>query len=152
MTARHHDHEQVVPRGALVGAAALIAVTIALAAGARRARPGPPDGAPPLVAVDVRFEDRPGGAVAVLDADSGREVGAIAPGTNGFVRGVLRGMFRNRKLEALGRDGRFRLAREADGSLTIADPATGRRVDLGAFGPTNAAAFGDLLARAARPQ
>jgi putative photosynthetic complex assembly protein len=143
-----HPHEQVVPRGALIGAAALIVATIALAAGARHARPATA-AAPPLAEfADVRFEDRPGGALAVLDAATGREVGALAPGTNGFVRGVLRGMFRGRKLESLGRDGRFRLARDEGGRLTLEDPATGRVVDLRSFGPTNAAAFDGLLAAA----
>jgi putative photosynthetic complex assembly protein len=72
-------------------------------------------------------------------------VATIAPETNGFVRGVLRGMFRTRKLESLGHDARFRLAREADGRLTLQDPQTGRQVELDSFGPTNSAAFADLL-------
>jgi hypothetical protein len=29
----------------------------------------------------------------------------------------------------------------ADGRLTLLDPTTGTRVDLGSFGPTNAAVF-----------
>ena len=70
----------------------------------------------------------------------------VPPRSNGFVRGVLRGLFRNRKQEALGRDGLFRLSRQADGRLSIEDPQTGRRVDLDAFGATNSAAFAELLA------
>jgi putative photosynthetic complex assembly protein len=96
--------------------------------------------------MQVRFEDRPDGTLAVLDATTGREASIVQPGTNGFIRGVLRGMFRGRKLEALSRDGQFRLAREADGHLTLEDPETGRRVDLDSFGPTNSAAFAGLLA------
>jgi hypothetical protein len=34
----------------------------------------------------------------------------------------------------------------ADGKLTLEDPGTGRRVDLGSFGPTNAAAFSQIMA------
>ena len=33
----------------------------------------------------------------------------------------------------------------ADGRLTLADPATGARIDLEAFGPTNAGVFARLL-------
>lgn len=144
-----HPHAQTVPRAALLGAAALIAATIALAAGARHARSGNAAAPPPDEFADVRFEDR-SGAVVMLDAATGREVGALAPGTNGFVRGVLRGMFRGRKLEAIGREGSFRLARDGGGRLTLEDPATGRVVDLRSFGPANAAVFDGLLAAAVK--
>jgi hypothetical protein len=38
----------------------------------------------------------------------------------------------------------------ADGKLTLEDPGTGRRVDLGSFGPTNAAVFAQIMASPAR--
>lgn len=143
-----HDHSQTVPRGVLLGAAGLMVLTLALAANARmshaRNPPAPPP--PPVAALDVRFEDRPDGSIAMYDAATGREITEVPPRSNGFIRGVLRGMFRGRKLESLGKDGVFRLAHEADGSLTLEDKQTGRRVDLGAFGPTNSAAFVQLLA------
>ena len=40
----------------------------------------------------------------------------------------------------------FRLTRFADGGLELSDPSTGRVVNLGAFGPSNFAAFIRLLA------
>jgi putative photosynthetic complex assembly protein len=55
-------------------------------------------------------------------------------------------MFRSRKLEAIGHEAPFTIAREADGRLTISDRETGRSVDLGSFGPTNTAAFARVLA------
>ena len=39
----------------------------------------------------------------------------------------------------------FRLARWSDGRLTLEDPTTGRRIELGAFGPTNAEVFAELM-------
>ncbi len=39
----------------------------------------------------------------------------------------------------------FRLSAWSDGRLTLEDPATGRAVDLEAFGPTNEATFVRLL-------
>jgi putative photosynthetic complex assembly protein len=58
---------------------------------------------------------------------------------------VLRGLFRERKLESLGRGGAFQIERAADGRLHLEDMATHRRIDLGAFGPDNSAAFGRLF-------
>jgi len=131
----HHHHAQAIPRAVLLGAGALMLLSLGLAAGARSARSAEPEGAqaPALQTLDVRFEDRADGSIAVLDGASGREVSVVPPRSNGFVRGVLRGLFRNRKQEALGR-------------LSIEDPQTGRRVDLDAFGATNSAAFAELLA------
>jgi putative photosynthetic complex assembly protein len=142
-----HQHNQMIPRSVLLGAAVMILLSLGLAAGARRARLSapPPPASPALESLNLRFEDRSDGAIAVLDAASGREVSLVPPRTNGFVRGVLRGMFRSRKLESLGRQASFRLAREADGRLSLQDPQTGRRVDLDSFGPTNSAAFAQLL-------
>lgn len=141
-------HTQQVPKGVLLAAGFLVLLTLALSAGARvsnSAKPPTPS-APPVAEIEVRFEDRPDGAIAMFDASTGREIKLVPPRSNGFIRGVLRGMFRSRKLESLGRDGSFRLAREADGELSLEDRQTGRRVNLGAFGSTNADAFAQLLA------
>ncbi len=143
-----HVHHQTVPKFVLVGAGAMIVISFVLALGARQAHlatPTPPL-PPPLEVLEVRFEDRPDGAIAMLDAASGKDLSVVPPRSNGFIRGVLRGMFRGRKLESLGREGAFRLSREADGRLALEDPQTGRRVDLDSFGPTNSAAFAQLLA------
>jgi putative photosynthetic complex assembly protein len=141
-------HEQAIPRGALLGAAALILLTVALSAQARREHVSAPAAAPapPLESIQVSFDDRRDGTLGVVDATTGRELAEVPPGTNGFIRGVLRGMFRRRKLESLGHDAKFILSREADGRLTLDDPQTNRRIDLDSFGPTNSTAFANLLA------
>lgn len=143
-----HHHEQRVPRAALLGAAALLLTTLALSAEARNARRS--DAAQheaPAVheSIELRFEDRPDGSVVVLDASTSREVDVVPPAEGGFVRGVMRGMFRTRKLESIPAHGHFRLMRLVDGSLVLEDPQTDRRVDLRSFGPTNHAAFARLL-------
>lgn len=146
-----HIHNQTVPKFALIGAAVLMALTLAVSGLSRASRPAHPEQtAPALAAVELRFEDRPNGSIAVLDAVTGAETSVVPAGTNGFIRGVLRGMFRERKLEAIGREGHFRLSREANGRLMLEDLTTHRQVDLDAFGPTNSAAFRDLLAAAGR--
>jgi putative photosynthetic complex assembly protein len=142
-----HRHEQHVPRGALLGAGAVILFSVGLAAAARHAHVTAPHVAspPPRDVIQVRFEDHKDGAIAMLDGATGRELTIVPPRSNGFVRGVLRGMFRTRKLEAMSPRATFRLAREADGHLTLEDPDTHRRIELDSFGPSNTAAFSELL-------
>jgi putative photosynthetic complex assembly protein len=101
--------------------------------------------APPVATREFHFEDRPDGSIVVLDAASRRLVDTIAPGTNGFLRGTMRGLARERMRQGVGPTLPFRMTGRADGKLTLEDPATGRRVDLGSFGPTNAAVFANLM-------
>jgi putative photosynthetic complex assembly protein len=91
----------------------------------------------------LRFEDTPGGAVAVLDAISGNEV-ARFEGEQGFVRGVLRAMARERKRRNVDHHLPLLLQGHADGSLTLDDAATGERIHLESFGPTQRASFAAL--------
>ncbi len=93
---------------------------------------------------DLRFEDRRDGSIAVIDAASGIEIESIV-GEQGFIRGTLRGLARERRRQGVGPDAAFQLVGRADGRLTLHDPATGRRVDLESFGPLNAGAFVRLL-------
>lgn len=97
-----------------------------------------------VAARSLRFEDRPDGSVAVLDARSGRQIEAIR-GEAGFLRGALRAMARERRKQGLGSGPPFELIARSDGRLTLSDPATHERVDLESFGPTNAGAFRRLL-------
>ena len=57
----------------------------------------------------------------------------------------MRILARERRMNDEGRETPFRLIRWADGRLSIEDPATGRRIDLGAFGAANTQAFARLM-------
>ncbi len=143
----HDDHHAVgVPRPALIGAAALIALTIVASAVGRITGVGTlaSPSAALVESVELRFEDRADGAV-VVRAGAGATVTVLEPGSHGFVRGVLRGLARERRMSRIGPDEPFRLNRWADGRLSLDDPATGRHIDLGAFGPDNIAAFVRLM-------
>jgi putative photosynthetic complex assembly protein len=137
------------PKAPLVAIALLIGSTLLAVAAVRYTGIGMvsvPDA--PVVAVRAfRFEDRQDGSIAVLDENGRDQVDSVAPGTNGFVRGTLRGLARERKRAGVGPEVPFHLVGHADGRLTLEDPGTGRRVDLGSFGPTNAAAFARLMNR-----
>ncbi len=91
----------------------------------------------------LHFEDRPDGSIAVLEAPSRREV-ARFEGEQGFARGVLRTLAHARQRRGIGPQDPFTLTGLANGRLTLADPATGERIDLESFGPTNRAVFARL--------
>jgi putative photosynthetic complex assembly protein len=93
----------------------------------------------------IRFEDRPDGSIAVFDAGATAPYEIIAPQTNGFLRGTLRGMARARKLNHAGSQPPFELTRWADGRLSLRDPVDGRELALEPFGPVNTAVFKRLL-------
>lgn len=136
-----------IPRGALLGAAALVACTIVFAGTARWTGIGATH-VPVSEAVeilDLRFADRHDGAVEVHRADDNRVIDVLAPGHDGFVRVVMRTLARERRLNNQGRETPFRLIRWADGRLSIDDPTTGRRVELGSFGAVNRASFARLM-------
>ena len=141
------------PRGVLLGAAALVVAVIVLAGVGRVTglAGSQIEPATPVLSVELRFEDQPDGGVAVYDVPAGRSVALLAPGTNGFVRGVLRGMARERRQYSVGIEPPFRLTRWDNGSLSLEDPQTGRRIELGAFGATNLDAFARLLPSGSEP-
>jgi putative photosynthetic complex assembly protein len=106
----------------------------------------------PVASRDLHFLDQPDGGVLVADGRDGSMVARIAPGEDGFVRGALRGMGRERRLSGLGREAPFRLVAWSDGRLTLEDQATGTRVDLAAYGQTNAEAFVRFLPTMENPR
>ncbi len=143
----HSVRQNSVPRWTLWALAALLGLSLLLIGGGRITGVGTlhMSTSAPAESRDLFFEDRQDGAVVVYDADGGGVVDVLAPGTNGFVRGVMRGLARERMLHEIGSEVPFGLVRGTDNRLTLTDRATGRVIDLGAFGPTNTAAFARLL-------
>jgi putative photosynthetic complex assembly protein len=138
------------PRGALIAAAALIGFSLVSTAAVRLARlvapPAIPIAAePPALSADLVFRDRADGAIVVQTIGARRLVATLQPGTSGFVRGVMRGLARDRISRHIGEDPPFRLSQARDGRLSLRDTATGRLIDLESFGVSNRAAFLDLL-------
>ncbi len=126
--------------GVAIGAVALERLTAAPATvAAIAARP-----APAAQVRVLRFDDLPDGAVSAVDAGSGQPV-ARFEGEQGFLRGTLRAMARERRAHGIGADQPFELIAHADGRLTLHDPATGMRIALESFGSTNAGVFARLL-------
>lgn len=136
------------PKGALLGAACLVGLSLALTAGARLAGVSASVVPAAVERVDSRllvFEDRRDGAVIVRAPEDGIIVAELAPSTNGFVRAVLRGFARERRAKAVGAAPPFELILWQDGRLSLFDPETGRAAQMNAFGTTNLEAFAQLL-------
>lgn len=154
---RHaHSHEQTVPRPALIAAAVLVFGTMAMTGAVRlgylerEAVPSTVRAEANVTAISERelaFADRTDGAVVITDAATGAQVRVIETETQsgGFIRGVLRGLARERRSLGIGAEPGFRLTLWADGSLSLVDLATQRIIELGAFGPDNRAVFMTLL-------
>ena len=150
-----HSHDDMLPRGTLITAGALVLFAFAATATVRLAHI-PPAASPvlmrqaehlvPVEQRNLRVIDRADGAVVIEDADKGENASIIAPGqTTGFIRGVMRGLARERRSRGIGNQPPFNLALYRDGELSLTDSATGRSIELTAFGSTNRASFLALL-------
>ena len=92
----------------------------------------------------LRFEDSAGGGVAVIDGETGKLLTTIT-GEQGFFRGAIRALARDRTARKIGSEQPFKLISRTDGRLTLFDPVSSQRIDLESFGPTNAAVFAQFL-------
>lgn len=151
---RAHLKDPSVPRPVLIAFGILLAATFALVAAIRLAKdPNAPDAYASIATEPVRaevslvFRDREDGAVVGLDPVSGETLAIVEPETGGFVRGVLRGLARERRQYAVAPDVPFRLVLQADGDFYLQDQSTRSAIDLRAFGPTNMNAFASMLPR-----
>ncbi len=151
-----HSHENTVPRAALISACCLVILTLILTSAVslgfldREAIPQLEREKAHVQAIasrDIRFDDREDGAVIISDASDGSSIAVIAAETEGggFIRGVMRGLARERRMHGIGSKPHFVLTAWADGSLSLTDTATGRMIELGAFGADNRATFARLL-------
>jgi putative photosynthetic complex assembly protein len=137
---------QSFPRAPLLGAAALVCISlIAATVGSLTGIGARAPVSTPVSERLLRFLDGPDGSVLVYDANAAAKPITVATGQNGFLRGVLRGFARTRKADGVGDEAPFLLTAWADGRLTLQDPSTGRHADLEAFGPTNVAVFARFL-------
>lgn len=140
-------HSGGFPRGILIGAGALIAFSLCVTLIGHTSDIGAlhMPHAQPYQVLHLDFVDGDDGSVAILDATDGANIYTVAPGTNGFVRSALRGFAHERRRDGIGPAQPFMLTRWTDGTISLQDEATGRRIDLDAFGPTQAEAFARLF-------
>ena len=92
----------------------------------------------------LRFVDQPDGSIQVIDAATGKDVHNFQ-GEQGFVRGTLRALVRDRRLQGYGADQPFELIAHDAGRLSLRDPATGSTIALESFGSKNIGVFARLM-------
>ncbi len=145
----------MLPRGTVVIAGAMVAFALAATSFVRIAGI-PPAASPvafraeakvaPVATRTLRFLDRADGAVVITDVGTGATAAVIAAGEKtGFIRGVMRGLARDRHARGIGAAPPFDLTLWRDGELSLTDRATGRSIELTAFGASNRAVFAVLL-------
>jgi putative photosynthetic complex assembly protein len=143
----HPQPDNILPRKALIAVAVLIGFTLVLVTAARLTGYNPkqaPD-SPTVASRDLRFADGPEGVLLVIDIQNGAKIASLPAGNAGFVRGVLRTLVRQRHSSHIDNGTPVRLARLADGRLTLTDLGTQRVIELNSFGPTNVGAFAVFL-------
>lgn len=148
------NHAQI-PKAALLGAGLILASTIGLVLVHQHTgflgqplavAPAHTDASAGVLASRmIRVADRSDGAVVVIDDHSGATIDVVTTGKDGFIRGVFRGLARERSLHGIGEAPAFRLTRYDDGRLFLEDPATGSLVSINAFGATNIQTFARIL-------
>jgi putative photosynthetic complex assembly protein len=135
------------PKPALRVAIAMVVLTFVVAIAASQFGIGKSVDAygSPVAQRALSFSDAPDGGIIVRDDVTGAVALTLPKGTNGFLRGALRGLAGRRRAAALPREGAFMLTAWEDGRITIDDPLTGERVSVSSFGPTQVRSFVALL-------
>lgn len=151
-----HHHDQPFPPGALLCAAIMVGSTLAVTAAPSLGLVPRPQQLqtvrtlaemPKLAERDLIFLDQPDGSVMIRDVKAGNVAATVvAGGKTGFIRGVMRGLARDRKARGVGPEVPFRLTLWQDQHLSLEDLASGRTIELNSFGDTNRASFAMLLA------
>lgn len=93
----------------------------------------------------LKFFDEPDGTVRVEDGASREVLARFGQGEGGFIRATVRSLVHQRRIRGIGPEVAFTLTEWQNGNLTLADPATGRSVEVSSFGPDNRAVYQNLL-------
>lgn len=134
------------PQWVLYCAAGIIAFSL-ISVGLIRITGNGPDqiAAAPTVQRSLVFQDQKDGGVRVVDGLTGKTL-TVLQGEQGFVRGTLRALTRERYSRGIGSELPFDVVARVDGRVTLIDPSTNYKIDLESFGPTNVAEFARFLA------
>lgn len=99
----------------------------------------------------LRLEDTGGGGARIVEAGTGSVLAQMAEGEGGFVWTALRLLVVERRRFGQPLDAPFIVTHWSNGSITLADAAAGKTLELNAYGPTNASAFAALISTRGAP-
>lgn len=155
MIVREYEKDEVtvnkaplVLMGGMVAIALALTVSVRLGIFEREAVPSEARAAAGITAAEVRtlrFFDEPDGTVRVEDGATGEVISRFGQGEGGFIRATVRSLVHQRRIRNLGPEVPFTLTRWTNDNLTLADPATGRSVEVSSFGPDNRAVYANML-------
>ncbi|MEM8547222.1 MAG: photosynthetic complex assembly protein PuhC [Pseudomonadota bacterium] len=94
---------------------------------------------------DLSFATQPDGRILITAVPDARLLAEVPADGVSFIRGLVRGLSRDRRFQDLPLDAPFRLVSFANGRLVLTDMATLRSMDLRAFGKGNMREFLTLL-------
>ena len=151
----HHHHGEQLPRFAMIGAAGCVIITLLLTGAVSLGIIDKPEtmaerrteqSITVLAQRDLQFLDQKDGSVLIRDVALDTTAATITPGSqSGFIRGVMRGLARDRHLRHMTSVQPFRLTLWSNQNLSLTDLETSRTIELNGFGDTNRAAFRALL-------
>lgn len=131
---------ETLPRPYLLGVGAAVLAALIIV-GVWGGAPAPVAAEVPRASLTLRFVDEADGGLSVVNVNTGAEIDRLGEGENGFLRTMLRVIRRDIDRTPAVISMPFRIEAWQDHRVTLTDSATGRRIDLLAFGPTNAAVF-----------
>ncbi len=128
-----------IPRWFVIGTAALMLTTVLGAGLARFSGVGISRVADSAVigTVELWVDEQRDGSALVRHVATGKTLDVLPADGGGFVRGLVRGMFRQRLLSEQARTLPFQISQREGPKYFLFDPATGTRMELDGFGPTN---------------
>ncbi len=155
MIVREYEKDEVtVHKAPLILMGGMVAVSLALTASVqlgifeRQSVPSEARAAAGIKAAEIRtlrFFDEPDGTVRVEDGASGEVLSSFSQGEGGFIRATVRNLVHQRRIRNQGPEVPFTLTRWDNDNLTLADPVTGRSVEVSSFGPDNRAVYANML-------
>ncbi|MCZ8370645.1 MAG: photosynthetic complex assembly protein PuhC [Porphyrobacter sp.] len=155
MIVREYEKDEItVHKAPLMLMGGMVAISLALTASVtaglfpRQSVPSEARATAGITAAQVRslkFFDEPDGTVRVEDGASAEVLTRFGEGEGGFIRATVRSLVHQRRIRGIGAETPFTLTEWQNGNLTLADPATGRSVEVSSFGPDNRAVYQNLL-------
>jgi putative photosynthetic complex assembly protein len=150
----HDHHTRPIPKPVLLAVFGMVTITFTLTGAVAVGLLDRPKtaqaerlaaGVPIVAERRLVFTDRADGALVITEPGVG-VVTTIAPMSDqGFVRGAIRSMGRERRMKGVAPETPYALRLWGDGRLALEDLGTGRTVELDSFGPDNRAVFRALL-------